>query len=149
MTALDDLRAVIGLACLTEDRSDDEQRALLRVAARVDNECNALTTTNPRCTRIASRLRGLGPATQFAALVDSTRVLDVGQKPVALPAKKLAQLERRAAEWERHRALCESCGGQAEVVLTTDGSLWCIGCDNAARRQGYDNKPGTIVGSET
>jgi len=43
---LDDLVTVIRLACMTEDRSDTEQKALLRLARKADKEWNAMTVTN-------------------------------------------------------------------------------------------------------
>jgi hypothetical protein len=35
---------------------------------------------------------------------------------------------------------CESCGKPGYVVLV-DGSIWCLGCDSAARNMGYDDTP--------
>lgn len=48
MRKIEQLAVVIELACLTEDRSKKEQKALLDVARRVDRERNRLTLTNPR-----------------------------------------------------------------------------------------------------
>lgn len=55
MTALDDLETVLSLAMLTEDRTNQEQDAMLRVAAKIDAERNAMVVTNHR-TGLASRL---------------------------------------------------------------------------------------------
>lgn len=48
MTALDDLELVVSLALLTEDRSPQEQRALLRVAVRIEADRNSTTSENMR-----------------------------------------------------------------------------------------------------
>ncbi len=42
----EDLAHVIGLACLTESRTNDEQRSLLAVAERLDKKRNAKVTMN-------------------------------------------------------------------------------------------------------
>jgi hypothetical protein len=46
VTRNDELKLVVELACLTEARSDDEQRALVAVAWRCDQEHNRDTVTN-------------------------------------------------------------------------------------------------------
>ena len=46
MSALSDLATVVELACLTEDRGPDEQRALLAVALGVDKDRGRFTVTN-------------------------------------------------------------------------------------------------------
>ncbi len=48
MGVLSDLATVLSLALLTSDRSKGEQAALERVAARLDQDRNALTITNHR-----------------------------------------------------------------------------------------------------
>lgn len=90
MTALDDMTLVVELACLTEDRTDEEQRALLRVAARLDREANRFTTTNRRS----------GPASRLTRLVHDTRELVDDQRPVGLKAGELEKLEAHAALWD-------------------------------------------------
>lgn len=47
MRGADELALVVQLATLTEDRSPDEQRALMAVALRVDKERSRFTVTNP------------------------------------------------------------------------------------------------------
>lgn len=47
MTVSSDLRLVVGLALLTEDRTPAEQKALERVAARLDREHNRQASSNP------------------------------------------------------------------------------------------------------
>lgn len=47
MRALDEMRMVIELACLTENRTRGEQSALRAVAHRADAEANAQTCSNP------------------------------------------------------------------------------------------------------
>lgn len=46
MTASNELGIVIKLACLTEDRAPDEQRAMLAVALRLDTELGEFVGTN-------------------------------------------------------------------------------------------------------
>jgi len=73
----DDLATVIALACLTEDRSNAEQLALLRVADKVDLEFNQDTVTNqpPGSSRLVDEVMG-------------SRVLDDGQREVRLKNRK-------------------------------------------------------------
>ena len=47
MTVAEDQAAVVELACLTGDRTKAEQKALLRVAQRVDREINRQVSPNP------------------------------------------------------------------------------------------------------
>ncbi len=55
MTKLEQLRLVIELACLTEDRTKAEQTALLAIAHRADSDANAQVSNN-------SVLRGVIPS---------------------------------------------------------------------------------------
>lgn len=97
MTVADDLTVAIRLACLTEDRTDAEQRALLRIARQLDNELNANVVGNSNMwgphagSSYAERQR---PASALELHVDSTRVLSRcasdRQHPVALPVHKKA-----------------------------------------------------------
>ena len=48
MSALDDLATVIRLACETESRTKAEQRALLRLAKRVDADWNEQSRFSPK-----------------------------------------------------------------------------------------------------
>lgn len=48
MTRASDLAAVVALACETEDRTPGEQRALERVADRLDQDRNVNSHTNRR-----------------------------------------------------------------------------------------------------
>lgn len=89
MTAHEDLDVVVRLAMLTEDRSNQEQDALLRVAARLDAAANRVTTTNHRT----------GPASRLYAEAEATRVLVDDQRPRA-NAKTAAKLEEGALRWE-------------------------------------------------
>jgi hypothetical protein len=91
MSVVRDLRAVIELACLTEDRSDNEQRALLRTAMRADNEANKLTVTNGR-----DRTE---PAWRLLSLVYSTRELVDDQKAVSLKPIEEERWEKRVKGW--------------------------------------------------
>lgn len=92
MTAHDDLVEVVRLACLTADRSDVEQRALLRVAERLDRAANRDTTTNQRS----------GPASRLYREAEATRELVDDQRPQAKQAT-LDKLDAGAARWEAAR----------------------------------------------
>lgn len=93
MTKLEDLAAVVELACLIEDRSDAEQRALLRTAMQVDNERNKFTVTNKRT----------GPASKLLAYALTTRVIVDDQREVMLSGKAVQACVDRAARWDRWR----------------------------------------------
>lgn len=88
MTALDDQRVAILLACETEHRSDAEQDALLRVAARVDAQANAGTVTNRRA----------GEPSRLYRTVEETRVLHDDDTPRA-NTKTLTKLDAQAERW--------------------------------------------------
>lgn len=86
MSAQSDLAAVIALACETEDRTLEEDRALLRLAIHHDNDCNKLTTTNRR----------EGPASRLVA-----EVLATSQHPLtASLAEQVDKTIERAGEWD-------------------------------------------------
>lgn len=91
MSNLDDLRTVIELACLTEDRADAEQKALLNLAVKVDQDANRLTTTNKR----------QGDAWRLHRMVEGTRELIDRQQPVIIKAALREKLDRRADLWDR------------------------------------------------
>lgn len=76
-----DLTTVIRLACLTEDRSDAEQKALLRIADRVDFEHNKNTVGG------ASTKDGWEPSFLYDE-VQSSRCLVDNQKHVELPKRR-------------------------------------------------------------
>lgn len=95
MSVVRDLRSLIELACLTEDRANDEQRALLRMALRADNEANKLTVTNGRDRS--------EPAWRLVSLVYSTRELVDDQKPVSLKADIEARWLAHVEAWEQQR----------------------------------------------
>lgn len=88
---LDDLVTVVRLACLTEDRSNTEQRALLRVARKADTIWNK-STNGSTWERVVPR--GMPPG--FVRLrdllvledeVDRSRELVDDQRSVKLPEK--------------------------------------------------------------
>ena len=89
MTALDDMTRVLEVACLTADRSNEEQDAMLRVAARLDQQANALTVTNRR----------QGWAQRSYRLVAETRE----DEPSRVNAKTLAKLDEQADRWNTER----------------------------------------------
>ena len=81
MTELDDLEAVVRLACLTEDRSNSEHRSLLRIAKKVDRERNANVITNKAMWgRHAGSTRSVRqrPESNLAGLVEETLSRDGG-----------------------------------------------------------------------
>lgn len=92
MTVHEDLVEVVRLAFLTEDRSDREQDALLRVCARLDTAANRVTVTNRR----------EGPASRLYVEAETTRVLVDDQTPRA-KTKDLRRLEAGAMRWEAAR----------------------------------------------
>lgn len=91
MTVADDVTSVIMLACLTEDRTDAEQRAMLRVARSVDSEMNANVSGNHRMWGVHAgsiHAQQARPFSQLEQTVEATRVLQDGQREVHLPVKK-------------------------------------------------------------
>lgn len=87
MSAAENLAVVLDLACLTEDRTNQEQDALLRVAARVDAQRNALVGTNKRT----------GPASRLYFVVAQTRD---AEQPTRSNAKTASKLAEQAARWD-------------------------------------------------
>lgn len=75
------LAAVIRLACLIEDRTDDEQRALIAWAWTCDREHNKDTTTNVARRASDWQLQDL------VMVVHETRVLGEGHKHVGPPPR--------------------------------------------------------------
>lgn len=95
MSALTDLRCLIELASLTEDRTDGEQRALLRLALRVDLDANKLTVTNRR-----DRTE---PAWRLVGVVLGTRELIDGQHEVSLSTQDARRWLQSVEQWEAFR----------------------------------------------
>lgn len=94
MAAIDDVALVVELACMTNDRAPDEQRALLRVALRTDIERSRFTITNPN------------PIEPFLTdLAIGTYAVSTGRR-VTLTAQQRKQYEAMAGRWVR----CENCG---------------------------------------
>lgn len=85
---LDQLAVVVELACLTDDRTNNEQRSLLQVAAKVDRQRALETTTNPPEIRVA-------PYLEMRAHL--TRALDegAGQRRITTPSETKAKKKRR------------------------------------------------------
>jgi hypothetical protein len=77
---------VVEVACLTECRSDHEQRSLLAVAFKVDRERSKETITNPPERRVAPFLE---------RLADTSRVLEAGDKRIVTPSELKARRARR------------------------------------------------------
>lgn len=95
MSAEDDVAMVVALACLTEDRTNQEQLALLRVARKADNEANKNVVGNHRMWGIyagSTRATRQLPESRLEELVDKSRAVSDfpgdKQRPVALPKQK-------------------------------------------------------------
>lgn len=95
MSAEDDIAMVVQLACLTEDRTNQEQLALLRVARKADNEANKNVVGNHRMwgQRAGStRAERQIPESRLEELVDKSRCVsdckEDKQRHVALPKQK-------------------------------------------------------------
>lgn len=103
---VEDLRRVVQLACVTEDRDNDEHRALLVVAAKLDRALNACTGLNTAMwglhagTQRALRQRPLSRLLEEARSTRGEPAPDLGQRAVDLPEAQLRQYERKMAEWE-------------------------------------------------
>lgn len=100
MTRNEQLEMVVRLACLTEHRTDQEQRALLAIAWRCDMENNRQTVTNR-----ARRRPGWEPQ-DLVSVVDATRVLEDGQRDVPVPKGWVETWER----WARDEHLWAHAG---------------------------------------
>lgn len=87
MTRAEELALVVELACVTEDRSDREQRALLTVARKTDDELNKVKSRAQSQSRDTMNL-GIVDPSELESLAGETRVLVDRQKPVALKARK-------------------------------------------------------------
>lgn len=74
----DDLAAVVALACLTESRSNADQRSLLKVAERVDEAMNSHAGTNPRWRDFLAGETAEWTETHYEADVAATRDFDAG-----------------------------------------------------------------------
>ena len=79
MTKAQDLAAVITLACLTESRTDAEQRALLRVADELDRGLARRTVTNRNYDAGTDSFQ-ITP--RLCEIARATRVLDDGDHEV-------------------------------------------------------------------
>lgn len=96
MSRTDDLEVVVRLATLTEDRDPAEQRALIAVAASVENDLNTATTRNLRA-------RWGRPASELVDLVVATYAPSEG-RPVAVPKAVREKLDRRRRRWTEAQA---------------------------------------------
>lgn len=95
MTANDDLATVIRLACLTEERSDAEQRALVNLAWRCDVAHNQ--HTGPAISRRDDKWE----PSDLVGLVLATRVLGDGDSDIPPPKT----WQRRWSTWESEGAM--------------------------------------------
>lgn len=96
MTRNDQLALVIRLACETEDRTDEEQRALLDLAWKCDQEHNQNTTVNfYRRDRRTGEDRADFVLQDLVTRVEATR--DRDQRVLTKPNRWEATWER----WER------------------------------------------------
>lgn len=95
MRRADQEALVVLLACQTNDRTPDEQRALLAVASRLDAERGAFTTTNVGHAK---------PPTLYPEVLDT---YDPSEGRRVMPTRQQIEAhERRAAKW----VPCSSCG---------------------------------------
>lgn len=92
MTRNEELAAVIHLACLTEDRTDREQRALIAIAWRCDQEHNRQTSHNPARRKPSFRMQNL------TALVNDSRLHDRDDRVVPMPKGWGARWDRWARD---------------------------------------------------
>lgn len=89
MTRAERMEMVVRLACLTESRTNQEQRALLEVARTLDTEVNRVQRRAfAKAVGNAHVGRRLPNPSDLEGLVDTTRVLDDHDKPVALKVRK-------------------------------------------------------------
>lgn len=95
MSVHEDMAMVIQLACLTEDRTNQEQLALLRVARKADNDANKNVTGNDRMWGMhagSTRAERQLPESRLEELVDKSRCVSDHpadkQRHVALPKQK-------------------------------------------------------------
>lgn len=118
------LALVIGLAILTEDRDNDEQRALVDIAASLDKRRNKIAASNPRAATVFVCLGPRGhliPAIPLddprARAIGQGKGIDAGEYSVPegrhdrscqchgsglLPGEGLSQLAAQVvATWER------------------------------------------------
>jgi hypothetical protein len=102
MTRWEDEETVIRLACLIEDREDSEQRSMLRMAARLDQEYNRATTSNKKGPWDMDRPDPIQvrPVSRLYDLVQETRTVDPdeGQHHVVIKAEE----DKRARAVGRH-----------------------------------------------
>lgn len=107
MNKTDVLVKVLEVACLTEDRSGDEQRAMLALALELDKERGAFVLTNYYPA----------PPT-LVAHVEATRSLVDNDRPVSLTAQQRAQYDALRARW----VPCGKCGWPEGMHYADD---WC------------------------
>lgn len=110
MSALDQLALVVRLACLTEDRDNTEQKALLAVAERVDKEWNAQTITN---AKVRAECERLGWPTMIAKnargeVVGGVPCTYSDDHPKSCPCRGDGMAVEPAGGWSRLVALVES-----------------------------------------
>lgn len=87
---VNDLERVVQLACLTADRGRDEQAALLRLAAKVEDARHATTDRNVR-------ERAGAPCCLLVDVVEGSYEPD--GRPFRLPPKDREKVDRRRAGW--------------------------------------------------
>ncbi|HVJ95347.1 MAG TPA: hypothetical protein VNC41_00790 [Acidimicrobiia bacterium] len=93
MTTMTNEETVLRVACLTEDRAPDEQRAMLAVALRLDLDFGAFVTGNRELRHPC-----------LVALVEDT-YQPTGAR-VTLTSAQREQYGRLAERWEK----CDECG---------------------------------------
>jgi hypothetical protein len=121
MTALDDLALVVQLACLTEDRSKAEQKALLAIAQDVDRKWNRQASSNPKVRRewlrlgcpTVLRIPATGPKSGDVPCTYST------DHPKTCPCRGDGYAVEPEGGWSRLVALVEETWGRAFDLETS------------------------------
>jgi hypothetical protein len=93
-THRDELQTILELACLTNDRDPKEQRALLNLALRLDQDFGAFTTWNH--DRRSPHL---------VDLVEETYQPEEGSRRAKLTTAQQGMMSRLTARW----IVCEKC----------------------------------------
>ena len=122
---VEQLETVLHVACLTEDRSGDEQRAMLDLALKVDKERASFASSNPREPQVPI----------MVWTVEHTYQPSEGRK-VGLRGEQRKQLEALHAKF----VPCAACG-----VRAGDHPLKCLADDIEKHRRACGPQEGRLV----
>lgn len=106
MTKRTELEHVLHLACLTEDRTSEEQRALLAVALRLDSEYASFESSNPDPRP---------PALTNLVLNTRTRDPEVDRRDVKLTGDQRRKLDSLYEKWRPCRVCAVPVGAHPAV----------------------------------